>query len=244
MTVFSAEAHPAVIEDMARTLVGRFAPKALILFGSQARGDADEFSDVDFVAVVDTDRPTDDVQRDMLDALARFGLPAHVFVRTPDEYLRQSRIPGAMVYPAEREGRILHEWPGWRESRSAGHDLALERTRILADEYAARAEFYLAEAARRLEDGAWLACRDRCRYAAVKALQGLHVLHGAHPPRDIDVAFQFSAARAVEPGAAPWRETALDLAQARPESRDEAAGLLERATDMVRSLLNLYGLEG
>lgn len=236
-------APPELIDEMARTIVGRFTPKALILFGSQARGDADEFSDVDFVAVVDTPRPADDVERDIAEALARYGKDVHVFVRTPEDYLRQCRIPGAMIYPAEREGRVLHEWPGWRETAAVHTDGERDRAHVLAEEYAARARRYLDDAARYLDNGGWMACRDRCLYAAVKALQGLHVMHGAHPPRDIDVAFQFRAARALAPEVGPWRELVMELALARPESRESAAGLLDKCLNMVRAILALYNLE-
>ncbi|BBD07085.1 nucleotidyltransferase domain-containing protein [Desulfovibrio ferrophilus] len=244
MTYLSAEDHPEIIDDMARAIVGGFAPKALILFGSQARGDADEFSDVDFVAVVDSGQPSDDVQRDILRALSRFPLDVHVFVRTPEEYLRQSRIPGAMVYPAEREGKFLHEWPGWRERSAVDTDAERDRQVVLRNEYCTSALDYLEEAEKRLGSESWLACRDRCRYAVVKALQGLHVRAGTHPPRDIDVAFQFRAARTLTPEVADWRETAMDLHLAVPESLESAAGLLKRTTAMVQAIIELYALEG
>ncbi|MBU1003064.1 MAG: nucleotidyltransferase domain-containing protein [Proteobacteria bacterium] len=243
MTTLPVEAHPGLIDEMARAIVGGFAPKALILFGSQARGDADEFSDVDFVAVVDSGRPSDAVQRDILRALARFPVDVHLLVRTPEEYLRQVRIPGARVYPAEREGKFLHEWPGWRNRSAVDTNAERDRSQVLRDEYAASALVFLVEAEKRLAEGAWLACRERCCRAVVKALQGLHVREGVQPPRDIDVAFQFRAVRTLTPEVADWRETAMELHLAAPESIESGTDLLERVSVMVRAVVALYALE-
>src|SRR3972149_4117787 len=69
---------------VAETLKGSIAKKA-ILFGSYARGDADEYSDIDLIVVADTERRF--VQRfedfwPLLDAAPR---PMDLLVYTPAE---------------------------------------------------------------------------------------------------------------------------------------------------------------
>jgi predicted nucleotidyltransferase len=53
---------PPGIADYVASLERRLAPKAIILFGSRARGDADRFSDYDLLVVAD-DLPADYWQR-------------------------------------------------------------------------------------------------------------------------------------------------------------------------------------
>lgn len=235
--------HEAVIGEMARALVRGFSPLALILFGSQGRGDADEFSDVDFVAVVDTADP-EEVERDMRRELARFELDTHLFVRTPQAFLREGRIPGASVYPAAKEGRYLHEWPNWRSRFAVDTPEEEDRMDIMRREYAQRAQKYLDDAVYSLKTGAYLRCRDLCRYAAVVALKGLHVRQGAHPPRDIDISFQFAQARSFEPGLKELAKQATALDSAAPGSLYEAQEVLALAEHCVASVLDLYFVGG
>lgn len=243
MAYISPEDQPAVVRDMARAIVRGFSPLALILFGSRARGDADEFSDVDFVAVIDTERDPGEVEREILRAVERFGILTHVFVRTPRDYQREARVPGAMMWPAEREGVALHEWPGWRERFPAAVNPRADLLGVLDREYRAKARDYLDRARSMLALGALLRCRDACRFAAIAALKGLHAVHGVHPPRDVDLDFQFRRAASLEPGLAGLRALADSLDGPPPQDETEARALLDASRDLVDAALDLYPLE-
>ena len=48
--------HAALVVKLKDALLDDYDPEAVILFGSLARGDADEFSDVDLLVVMETER--------------------------------------------------------------------------------------------------------------------------------------------------------------------------------------------
>ncbi len=99
----------AALQEAARRLVERFQPERVILFGSHARGTADERSDVDLLVVCRFGGP----RRDMMVAMDRAlrGLPfaRDVIVITPEELATELLLPGSVVRTAIREGKVLYE---------------------------------------------------------------------------------------------------------------------------------------
>lgn len=96
------------IQEMVRRIVAGFEPEKIILFGSQARGDAGPDSDVDLLVVMETAAKRD-TTRDIRMALDAMGIPKDVVVITPDEFERYKDIVGTVAYPAHHEGRVLYE---------------------------------------------------------------------------------------------------------------------------------------
>jgi predicted nucleotidyltransferase len=86
-----------------------YEPERIILFGSRARGEADEYSDYDLIVIKRTNRPFLERLQDMVPVLAEFERPAEILVYTPEEYA-QMRETG-VVWIAEQEGVILYERP-------------------------------------------------------------------------------------------------------------------------------------
>jgi predicted nucleotidyltransferase len=85
----------------------RYEPERIILFGSRARGDADEYSDYDIIVIKRTERLFLDRLIDMVDYIVEFGRPAEILVYTPEEFQRmQDTDLGFMV---QKEGIILYE---------------------------------------------------------------------------------------------------------------------------------------
>jgi predicted nucleotidyltransferase len=107
MNVVGAE---EMIERAGRALIdAASAPAKVILFGSHARGDADEGSDFDFLVIeheVD-DRLAEAVR--LRRALRDFGVPVDVIVMDAALAGRRAKVPGTMVHRALREGRVLAE---------------------------------------------------------------------------------------------------------------------------------------
>ena len=99
----------SVLKEAARRLATEFKPLRIILFGSQARGTADERSDVDLLIIC----PIKDKRRDLMlamdRALAGLGIARDVFVLTMEEYERDRHIPGTVARPASLEGRVLYD---------------------------------------------------------------------------------------------------------------------------------------
>ena len=98
-----------IIQEASRRLAEQFQPQRIILFGSHARGTADERSDVDLLVVC----PIPDSRRrlmvEMDRALRGVGFARDIIVLTPEEYERDRHIPGTIARPAWQEGKVLYE---------------------------------------------------------------------------------------------------------------------------------------
>ena len=87
-----------------------YGPEKIILFGSAARGDADEYSDLDVIVIKETYRRF--VQR-LVDAGALVSSPRHVdiFVYTPDELEAMIEEENPFIESALRDGKVVYEKP-------------------------------------------------------------------------------------------------------------------------------------
>jgi len=80
----------------------------IVLFGSHARGDADEGSDLDFLVI---EPVVENRAREMVRlrrVLRPLRVSADVLVYSRDEVKRWGQQPGTALYWACREGRIVH----------------------------------------------------------------------------------------------------------------------------------------
>lgn len=93
----------SVVEDLKR-----YAPLQVILFGSAARGDVDEQSDLDFVVIKQTDRPF--LQR-LREAALLVKAPGSVdiLVYTPEEWRRMREMESPFAERVLAEGRVVYE---------------------------------------------------------------------------------------------------------------------------------------
>ena len=98
-----------VLNEATQRLIAQFAPMRIILFGSQARGTADEHSDVDLLVVCPVAGRKRDLMVAMDRALSGLGIARDVIVLTPEEYERDRHIPGTVARPASLEGRTLYD---------------------------------------------------------------------------------------------------------------------------------------
>ncbi len=80
----------------------------IILFGSQARGDADAGSDIDLLVIAHevTDRGAEMVRLRRL--LRRLPAAFDVLVYTQSEVDRWGKEPGSALFWALKEGKVLH----------------------------------------------------------------------------------------------------------------------------------------
>jgi predicted nucleotidyltransferase len=93
---------------MVRRLVQQFDPEQIILFGSQARGDAGPDSDVDLMVVMPVKGSKRDKRIELQLALDDILVAKDIVVVTPEEFRRNRNIPGTIERPAVLEGRVLY----------------------------------------------------------------------------------------------------------------------------------------
>ncbi len=98
-----------VLSEVKERLVRKFHPQRIILFGSQARGTADEHSDVDLLVICPFRGNRRRLMTDMDRALKGLPIARDIMILTPEEYERDRHIPGTVARPASKEGRILYE---------------------------------------------------------------------------------------------------------------------------------------
>lgn len=91
-----------------KRLVAAAQPNRIILFGSHARGDADDHSDVDLLVVQPAvnDRYEEMVRLNR--ALQGLLMPVDLLVVSEQEFEHRSRMPGTVEHTARREGRVLY----------------------------------------------------------------------------------------------------------------------------------------
>ncbi len=97
------------IPEMVDRLVRQFRPLRIILFGSQARGDAHPDSDVDLLVVLSHVEDKHASMVAMLGALRDLPVSKDVVVTTPEEIARRGHLVGTVLRPALREGKVLYE---------------------------------------------------------------------------------------------------------------------------------------
>ncbi len=90
-------------------LVDGFHPEKILLFGSQARGTADDRSDVDILVVCSFEGKRRNLMLEMDRALDGVDYAFDILILTPEEYQRDRHIPGTIARYAQRERTIIYE---------------------------------------------------------------------------------------------------------------------------------------
>lgn len=101
---------PEAIMDAARRAAdAASSPARVILFGSYARGDADEGSDLDLLVIEDEvqDKVAEYVR--LHRAIGPIGVGVDVVVFSRDEFARRSQVRGTLPYWAVKEGKPLYD---------------------------------------------------------------------------------------------------------------------------------------
>ncbi len=101
--------NPAKI-TLAIDLLKKALPEAtIVLFGSHARGEAHQDSDLDFLIIkpIVLNRRKEIVQ--LLRLFEPYEIPVDIFVVTHTFFETWKNVPGTMLYEANREGKIVYE---------------------------------------------------------------------------------------------------------------------------------------
>ena len=101
-----------VSDELIQEIVARLTEAApgstIILFGSQARGDAREDSDLDILVVEPVVQARRREMVRLSDVLRPLRVPIDIVVVSRQNFEEWRDLPGTIIHQAAREGRILH----------------------------------------------------------------------------------------------------------------------------------------
>ena len=96
------------IEEYVKKVVDTLNPDLIILFGSFARGDINEGSDIDILVVADFKEEFLDRIRKLMD-LNTFGMPIEPVGYTLEEFKELKKVKNIFVLEAVEKGKVLYE---------------------------------------------------------------------------------------------------------------------------------------
>jgi predicted nucleotidyltransferase len=96
------------IQEMARRIVAEVDPLKVILFGSRADGTARPGSDVDLLVIQQDPVKEREAAARLRRLLRDFRIPIDIVVVGRAFADRYWDVPGTVLYPAFREGRVLY----------------------------------------------------------------------------------------------------------------------------------------
>jgi predicted nucleotidyltransferase len=88
--------------------VKRFRPERIILFGSNARGDAGPDSDVDLLVVMDFEGSKLQTMAELRGTLRDIPIPVDILVTRPADFAWREDVVGTIEWPAFKEGKLLY----------------------------------------------------------------------------------------------------------------------------------------
>ena len=99
---------PEQIDDVVRRVVDSLQPEKVILFGSYANGTPTINSDLDLLAIKETDLPRHERGCEARKALRGLKIPVDLLVYTPQE-IKASTADGSFIGRVAVEGKVLYE---------------------------------------------------------------------------------------------------------------------------------------
>jgi predicted nucleotidyltransferase len=99
----------AAIQEITARLLSHFDPLRVYLFGSQARGDSDPESDLDFLVVVPDEAPREKLKAGAFySKAAGIQFPIDIVVWKASEFDRRLHLRASFPATVVREGRLLY----------------------------------------------------------------------------------------------------------------------------------------
>jgi predicted nucleotidyltransferase/HEPN domain-containing protein len=235
--------------SLKKALLDAYDPEAIILFGSIGRGNADEFSDVDLLVVMETDQDVSDLSKEMNKYLDPIATEKHIIVRTPRDLCRQRDIPGNIIYSAVRDGQVLFQKKGWEWQHLPEDSYDKRKLEVIQQEYVRAAYDFLAQSESYLQGGNLFRCRDFAKFAAIRALKGIFVKHDTHPPRETDLLSLLEEAQKLEPDLVVESGSVMELNLYVPGKKGEMETgrcryIFDQTVTFVKRMISRYPSEG
>lgn len=104
-------ASAETIDKIVRQIVERFRPWRVVLFGSYARGEAGEDSDLDLLIIAPSAEPRWRRTVPVYRLLAGLGVPKDIIWWTPEEIEEWRGVRSHFIHTVLREGKVLYEEP-------------------------------------------------------------------------------------------------------------------------------------
>ncbi|MCE5240725.1 nucleotidyltransferase domain-containing protein [bacterium] len=98
-----------ILQEIVARIVDAVHPDKIILFGSYARGEANEHSDLDLMVIAPSDTPPGKRTKPILRALRGILFPKDVVWYTPQEMDEWRGVRSHLVGRVLQEGRLLYE---------------------------------------------------------------------------------------------------------------------------------------
>lgn len=98
----------ATLDDAVRRIVDAVHPRSVVLFGSVARGEADERSDLDLLIVIGSEAERRDIHSRLHRCMRGSGAAADFVVATEADLRAYGEEPSLVYYHALREGREIY----------------------------------------------------------------------------------------------------------------------------------------
>lgn len=98
-----------IIREAVARVVSAAHPSRVILFGSYARNEAADDSDLDLMVIEPHVENAGEEMVRLRNVIGHIGTGVDVLVYSEEEAARRSAIPGTLLYRAHREGRVLYE---------------------------------------------------------------------------------------------------------------------------------------
>lgn len=105
----TATERQRVIAGMVSRIVEQFQPDRIVLFGSHARGDQTQDSDVDLLVIKPVSGSKRKERLAIRAALRGCGLPKDIVLATPDEVAKYQHVAGTLLHSVLEEGRVLYD---------------------------------------------------------------------------------------------------------------------------------------
>lgn len=101
---------PTLISNIIESLT-LYQPEKIILFGSAARGDTDEFSDIDLIVIKKSNKRFIERLVEVMAYLPRDAVNVDILVYTPEEFQTMQEKGNPSIEQVLNDGVVLYEDP-------------------------------------------------------------------------------------------------------------------------------------
>ena len=108
----------ATLKKIVQRLRRHYQPKKIILFGSLARGEEEEWGDIDLIVIANDKRRFMTRQREAALLLADIEEDIDIFIYTPQEWQKMNEHYNPFTASIQRHHQVIYERPVKKKRRS------------------------------------------------------------------------------------------------------------------------------